>query len=421
MSVAVEQHPLPQSHFDVVVIGGGMVGLVALAVLTHQLPDAQILLIESHPLEINSQSYQPSFDSRSTAISSGSVDVLRHIGLWPKISEHATEIQKVHVSDGGHFGRTSYSHTENHGRSLGYVVENAWLGNRLIQHAKTLQNVEFKAPATVNKITPTEKGVVLSVCDNKNAVFDVFSDLVIVADGAQSPLRKSLGMGVERDSYSQHAIVVNVEYERSHQSVAFERFTEHGPMALLPLGESRNSCRSALIWVTNDHELEKRMSVPEDEFLRLIQDCFGFRLGRFLRVSRRHAYPLERIICQEQIRSSIVIMGNAAHYLHPVAGQGFNLSVRDIARLAESLLDGHQKQFRYGELSVLQLYLSKQQEDQWMTSLLSHQFIKVFGEKNRGVQLLRNMGLLGLQLVPPLKQTFFSQMMGRGMSKSKII
>ena len=421
------------NHYDIVIVGGGMVGLATLAVLKHQLPNAKVMLVESFPVKQNQQ-YQPSFDSRSTAISSGSVDVLARVGLWSSIKQHVTEIQKVHVSDKGHFGRTSYSNADNGGQALGFVVENAWLGNQLVAHAKGLADVQIQSPAVVERIIPKRSGAVLTICnadksennqsEKDSAIasgFQIYADLVVVADGAESALRKSLGMVAERESYGQHAIVANVEYERPNRGAAFERFTADGPMALLPLGESPESCQSALVWVTNDDQLEQRTAFGDDEFLSLLQASFGYRLGKLLRVSKRHVYPLERVIAQEQVRSSIVVMGNAAHYLHPVAGQGFNLALRDIARLGEALREGQERQLRYGELSVLKSYLAKQASDQWLTASLSHGFIKVFGEQNRAIQLLRNMGLGAVQTIPPLKHTFFSQMMGRGAPKAELI
>jgi len=232
--------------------------------------------------------------------------------------------------------------------------------------------------------------------------------LVVLADGANSDLGKRLGIRHRIEDYGQQAIIANVETDSAHRGVAYERFTEKGPIALLPLGFTSQSRLSALVWTRPKHAAEDLMNLSDEAFCRQLQAEFGHRGGRFCRVSRRFSYPLQLAVATEQVRSGLVLMGNAAHFLHPVAGQGFNLALRDCQHLVETLNGADNP----GDLRVLQIYLAGQQQDQTATIGLSHNLVKLFSTDALPSALLRSLGLIGLDAIGPAKRLFSQQAMG---------
>jgi ubiquinone biosynthesis UbiH/UbiF/VisC/COQ6 family hydroxylase len=238
--------------------------------------------------------------------------------------------------------------------------------------------------------------------------------LAVIADGGDSPMRRALGIEARVGDYAQTAIIANVAFSQAHQGVAYERFTVEGPLALLPLGEKPEARTAALVWTLPEPRAIQVQALPEREFLAELQASFGHRLGRFERVSQRYAYPLRLIEACEQVRSHLVLVGNAAHFLHPVAGQGFNLALRDCGALAEALVMAERRGQPLGELGVLQGYQRQQAQDQALTTAFSDRLVRVFSSDYLPHAALRHLGLLGLELVPALKQGFATTAMGRG-------
>ena len=394
-------------RYDIVIAGGGMVGVSLALCLQQQLGgDHGILLIEGYPLPSQDpnfqENYSPSFDARSTALSYSSYLIYREMGVWPLLAPRACAIDTVHVSEQGRFGSTRMVAADYDWPALGYVVENAWLGNVLVQ-ALHETPVETRSPARVVSATAEADHirVGLESGDTLNA------GLLVVADGANSALREALGVEVSQQDYRQHALIANIGHASRHEGCAWERFTGHGPLALLPLlPDTQDSNRSALIWSLPRDEADHLQHCPEAEFLHLLQQRFGYRLGRLLRVGERHAYPLSLIEAREQVRQGVVIMGNAAHSLHPVAGQGFNLALRDIACLGSVLRQAAVAAEGFGELSVLQRYLRQQVGDQQRTTAFSDRLPDLFGQGDPALALLRHVGLFALDLSPALKREF---------------
>ncbi len=387
-------------------------GLSLAQLLSQAFPARQIALIDRFSLDAPEQLYQPSFDYRSTAISRDSADIFERLGVWRALSEHATAIRRVHVSDRGHAGKTSYSEQDNNGRALGYVVDNAWLGRVLAEQVLNLPNVRRIAPAVVNSLRVGADGAHIEIAEN-GQVYSLRSQLAIVADGADSTIRQSLGIMTEVHDYHQSAVIANVAFEKPHQGVAYERFTEDGPVALLPHGESDSANSSSLVWTTPKAKVEEVLQWSDEMFLSALQKAFGYRLGKFIKVGARLHYPLRRVIAKEQARGSVVLMGNAAHALHPVAGQGFNLALRDAECLTATLVKASGRGESLGSLRVLTSYVAQQQKDQWLTTNLSHGFNRIFADARLPVQGLRNAALIALNLGAPIKKSFFDQMMGK--------
>ncbi|GAB1265825.1 2-octaprenyl-6-methoxyphenyl hydroxylase [Aurantivibrio infirmus] len=402
--------------FDIAIVGGGMVGISLALILQRKNPQWSIVIAESFPLDTQQNLvFQSSFDSRSTALSAGSRNILSACGLWDLMQEHTTEIARVHVSDKGHFGGVELSAKDFNLDALGYVVENNWLGQVLLSHLQKNEKIKSIAPANVKHAKPIRDGYRLTIesrSESERGVQDLDCQLLILADGVDSPLRKSLGIGVNKKDYRQSALVANVECEAAHQGIAYERFTDQGPIALLPLGESPSSCQMALVWTQPSNAIEQVMEKSEEELIAELQLRFGFRQSHFVRISPPKSYPLHLVVAKEQVRRSLVLMGNAAHFLHPVAGQGFNLALRDCESLANTLSMVDSKKESLGDLERLQNYLATQEGDQWKTIQLSDNFVRWFSNDNLSKSILRNLGLLSMEAIPPIKKQFSQQTMG---------
>ncbi|MBU0919070.1 2-octaprenyl-6-methoxyphenyl hydroxylase [Stutzerimonas kunmingensis] len=383
------------------IIGGGLVG----ASLALALQDGarargwRIHLIE--PFEPGHE-YQPSYDARSTALSYGTRLIYQRLGLWEYIAERAEPILRIHVSERGSFGAARLDCTREGVEALGYVVENAWIGHCLWQ-ALDDQVVIRHCPAEVERLEPGATGYRLSFTDGQQ----LECDLTVLADGGRSGLREQLGIQVSRRPYGQTALIANITPGKPHGGLAFERFTEDGPMALLPLQDDR----CALVWTRSQADAARLAQAHEAVFLGELQEAFGYRLGALQQVGARHLYPLTLIEAEEQVRSGLVVLGNAAHSLHPIAGQGYNLSLRDVEALSVALL---RSDAALGDLAALQEYARRQRFDQRVTVGFSDQVTRLFGDSGRLVAAGRNLGLLGLDLMPAAKRWFARQAMGLG-------
>jgi len=393
---------------DIVIAGGGMVGVSLALALGQLLPDnVSICLIEGFPfpesLSGKVPDYHPSFDARSTALSYSSRLIYEKMGVWPDLEQWLCPIESIHVSSRGHFGSTLMRAVEYEWPALGYVVENAWLGSALIQALYRQGRVELISPAKVLHAVPNEAGVSLTLegCDEA----DMEATLLLVADGANSGLRTQLGVAVDEKSYRQHALITNIAFAEKHDNCAYERFTDKGPIALLPLlPAAGGEQRSALVWTLSAQRAQQMLSCPEQEFLDALQVQFGYRLGRLLQVGERHAYPLSLVQSTEQVRKSLVVMGNAAHALHPVAGQGYNLALRDVAVLSRELAAAQGAGIGLGDLAVLQRYCDKQRDDQNRTVGASDILPGLFMHPDPVLGLVRTMGLAGLDILPGVKR-----------------
>ncbi|HGM5583327.1 TPA: 2-octaprenyl-6-methoxyphenyl hydroxylase [Pseudomonas putida] len=389
------------SRINLAIIGGGLVG-ASLALALQAGAKARgwkILLIEPFA---PGDSFQPSYDARSSALSFGTRQIYDQLGLWQGIERRAEPIRQIQVSDRGRFGATRLDAQEEGVPALGYVVENAWLGQCLWQGLDS-EVVSWRCPAEVRAMQPVEGGYRLQLDDDTS----LECDLAILADGGRSGLREQLGIHVRRTPYDQSALIANITPGEAHRGQAFERFTEQGPMALLPLPENR----CALVWTRQGMDARRLAEIDERVFLRELQDAFGYRLGALRQVGARHLYPLALVEAEEQVRPHLVVLGNAAHSLHPIAGQGFNLSLRDVQALAEALLAGPQQP---GDLATLQGYRQRQRLDQTLTIGFSDQVTRLFGSAQPLLAAGRNLGLLGLDLLPPAKRWFARQAMGLG-------
>ena len=386
---------------DIAIIGGGLVGAsLALALQGEARKRGwRIALIEPFA---PGEGYQPSYDARSTALSYGSKLIYEQLGLWPAIAEQATAISRIHVSDRGRFAAARMNAAAEGVPALGYVVENAWLGHCLWQ-ALDAEVIHWRCPAQVQRMQALDGGYRLTLDDETT----LDCALAVLADGGRSNLREQLGIEVTQRPYEQTALIANITAQRPHDGEAFERFTENGPLALLPLSDNR----CALVWTQPSRDIQRLLALDDRAFLSELQAAFGYRLGSLTQVGVRLPYPLALIESTEQVRSHLVVLGNAAHSLHPIAGQGFNLSLRDVRALADVLLDSTAP---LGDLPTLLRYLRAQAADQAFTVGFSDQITRLFSTDQPLLAAGRDLGLLGLELLPPAKRWFTRQAMGLG-------
>jgi 2-octaprenyl-6-methoxyphenol hydroxylase len=390
---------------DVAIAGGGLVGAsLALALAKLQL---KVALIEAAPFGAVDQ---PSFDDRTTAISNGSRRIFEALGVWPLIEREATAIRRIHVSDQGRFGFTRIDAREQGLSALGYVVVNRVMGAALWRRLQAEASITVLAPAKVQSMQ-LHKHTQRLECVMDDGVRIVAAKLAIAADGARSTVRQSAGIGSSTWDYEQVALVSNVLSQHFHDHVAYERFTNAGPLALLPLTEGR----LGLVW-TFSPETAKEMTVLSDaEFLARLQDTFGFRLGRFTRVGQRQLYPLSLTRSDEYVAERLAIVGNAAQTLHPIAGQGFNLGLRDAVSLAEVLADGLAQaggEFDAGDGLWLQRYREWRAADRGNIVRFTDGLVRLFSQPLAPIKLLRNAGMLAFDLMPAAKDALSQLSLG---------
>lgn len=400
------------SRVDVAIVGGGMAGAGLALLLAHKLPTLSIALIEQFPLHVASdeQLAVPSFDARSTALAGSTQKILATLGLWLRLSAQVEPILQVHVSERSRPAGMLMRAEDSGLPALGYVIENRLLGNVLLQAVLQQSQIRTLSPAQVSGLSLSASCATLAIDHDQTQLLD--ASLVVIADGAHSVLRQQLGIAADTTPYDQHALVVNVETELPHGGIAYERFTDTGPVALLPLPDYEGRHRAALVWTVPDSEIDGVMALSSAEFLLRVRQRFGDRCGRLLAVGTRHCYPLSLIQAREQMRSRVVLIGNAAHQLHPVAGQGFNLILRDCEALVETLIPVVATNGDVGDIAVLQQYFNQQAWDQQKTVTVSDWLPRLFGSRDRSQRLLRSAALLGLDFLPGMRAWFAREATG---------
>lgn len=391
------------TDFDILIVGGGMVG-ASLGVALGALP-LRVGLIEAVEFESGAQ---PSYNDRTVALSYGSKRIFESLKVWERIeAQGATPIEKIHISDRGRFGFTRLAASDAGVEALGFVAENRALGQALKAALAQTSNLTFLCPALMQEITFTPESARVTLMRG-DRVETLTARLVVAADGGNSAVRGQAGIEAQRTEYKQTALVTNVSSEFAHQNIAYERFTDRGPLALLPMRDRR----CAVVWSLPPERVETLLALTDAQFLEALQECFGTRLGHFQKVGKRIAYPLALTKVGEHIRPRLVLIGNAAHTVHPVAGQGFNLGLRDVAALAQVLAEAQQGGEDFGELNVLQRYLDWRRRDNFAVSAFTDGLVRLFSNDFLPLSVARNLGLVAVDLLPPLKRRLLRLSMG---------
>jgi len=377
--------------WDVVIVGGGMVGAsFALALRATKL---RTLLIEGVAPD---SSAQPSFDERTTALGNGSRQIFESLGVWDAMAADASPIRSIHVSDAGRFGVARLDAREQGVPAFGYVVPNRTIGRALWQALRESPNVSVAVPAQVKAATLREEDVELEVL-TESGPENIRAAVAVAADGAGSVLRASAGIDADIEDYEQVAIVVNAATDKPNTGEAYERFTPSGPLAVLPTAGGGYT----VVWAVRPERAAELTALDDAAFAAELLSAFGWRVGRWTRVGRRHTYPLALSRAAETVAGRVVLIGNAAQALHPVAGQGFNLGLRDAATLAE-MLAGAAATPDFGDL--LARFAEWRAEDRKGVTRFTDGLVKLFGSDLPGMGVVRNFGLLLFDMSPSAKR-----------------
>lgn len=387
---------------DIVIVGGGMAGASLACALSGL--GLRISVVEA---VASARTAGSTYDDRAIALAYGSRRIFEAIGVWEGLADAAAPIRHIHVSERGGFGAARLDSEEQGVDALGYVVTARELGNALLARARALPDVRWIQPATVHALRVTAEGAVLGI-ERDGCSLELSPRLVIACDGGNSPVRELLGVSAVRREYGQCAVATNVTPQRPHRYVAYERFTANGPLALLPMRDGR----CAVVWTLPEQRRDEVLGLSDAHFLAELQTQFGQRLGRLLRVGRRQAYPISLAWTRELVHERVVLVGNAAHTLHPVAGQGFNLGLRDVAALADVVAEAVRAGSDPGARPALARYGEWRAGDQRSVAAFTDVLARLFTVPLGPVALGRNLGLLAFDLLPDIKQRFSRRTMG---------
>ncbi len=391
------------TDYDILIIGGGMAGASLACAL-----GAGALRVGVIEAVAYGAPTQPSYDDRTVSLALGSKRIFETLGVWSGIEARGVNpIRHIHISDAGHAGLARLHSADVGAEALGYVVENRALGAALLERMQALPNLSLICPAQMTQLEPAPDAARVTVVQaGRTRVLG--ARLLVIADGGRSPARELAGIHARVHDYGQTAIVSNVTPALHHHDTAYERFTSSGPLALLPMRDDR----CAVVWSVPPRDVETMLGVSDAEFLARLQTRFGDRLGRFSRVGRRNAYPLALTRVSAHVRARVALVGNAAHTVHPVAAQGFNLGLRDVATLAEVVTDAARAGEDIGALAVLERYARWRRRDNLATTLLTDGLIRAFSNSFAPLALARNLGLIGVDLLPPVKRGLMRRTMG---------
>ncbi|MDO6525697.1 2-octaprenyl-6-methoxyphenyl hydroxylase [Motilimonas sp. 1_MG-2023] len=382
---------------DLIIVGGGMVGASFACAVAYLAPHLNIALVDAVAANQNTH---PGFDSRAIALSYGSAQLLQQIGLWSEFSLQTTPITHIHVSDRGHSGLVHLSAKQEQLDALGYVIELINAGDILNKRLSNLPNLTWIRPDSVVDIVQYQQCVTATLASG----LQLQAQLLVGADGGHSRCRQLLKLQQQTDDYGTSAIIANVLTSELHQGRAFERFTDAGPLALLPMSDNR----SALVWSVHNHQLEPLMALSDTDFSAALQQQFGFRLGVFTRVGSRTAYPLSLTQSPMPVSHRCVLIGNAAHTLHPVAGQGYNLGLRDLFVLAKTIAQTSD----IGAFTTLDHYWQQREADHQRTIFMTDLLARTFANNYWPLAKARNSALHLMDTFDTLKQPLSYQALG---------
>lgn len=395
----------------VIIVGGGMVGLSLSLMLAKANIAVKLLEAVKYPNydDQNVAPYHSSFDARNTALSRRSVQIYQKLGLWDALQQHATPILQVHITEQGSFGKARLIAEQEKVESFGQVIENAWLGRVLLTQVRQQPLIELIDGVQVTALTQDAEQVHIEAQRDEETL-KLESKLLIAADGRDSFCRQAIGVGIDVHDYDQVAIVTTVQTSKPHEQVGFERFSALGPLALLPLpGEYRRS----VVWpVKKGTENEWLGDENDQHFLSALQQTYGDRAGKFEKTGKRFSYPLSQVLAHKQAVGRVILMGNAAHTIHPVAGQGFNLCLRDADVLVRYLVNQLTTSDDLGNPDNLLAYEQARLSDQQRVIKFCDTVVRGFSNQNPLLKLIRNTGLIAFDVIPGVKPLVANYAMG---------
>ncbi|PCI59931.1 MAG: 2-octaprenyl-6-methoxyphenyl hydroxylase [Gammaproteobacteria bacterium] len=407
-------------HFDIVISGGGLSGclmVLSLASLKHRNgTPLTIAIIESTAIK---QSIKQTFDDRVLALAHGSASYLQQLGAWSTIKKQACAIKDIHISDRGHYGKARLSAQDYNVNALGYVVAMSVIGEALVNSIENSNNITWFTPDAISKIEFKAQQVDITL----NSQQQLTAKLLLGCDGGNSICRQLANIAVSQNDYQQSALIANVACEHDHQGKAFERFTEYGPIAMLPMTnfiapniDSNSQGRCSLVWTLPPTQAQKMAELSDDKFAQQLEQNFGTWLGKITYVGKRNVYPLALIQAKQQTYHRMALIGNASHTIHPIAGQGFNLGLRDVKQMAElieqALVNDESNNSDIGSLALLNQYSDLRTKDLKQVISLTDSLVTLFSNQLPPLVVGRNIGLKVLNYVNPLKNALVRKTMG---------
>ena len=396
---------------EVIIVGGGMVGLSLALMLAKQNIAVKLLEAIKYPNydDVNLAPYHSSFDARNSALSRRTVQIYQELGLWSALQEHATPILEVNITEQGSFGKARLKAEQEKVESFGQVIENAWLGRVLLTEVQKQPFIELIDGVQVTQLIQDADMAYIEASRGEEQL-TLQAKIVIAADGRDSFCRKALGIGASEHDNDQVAIVTTVQTSKHHNHVGFERYSSLGQLALLPLpGEYRRS----VVWpVKKGTEGEWLGDENDQHFLDALQETYGDRAGKFQKTGKRFSFPLSQVLAEKQAVGRVVLMGNAAHTIHPVAGQGFNLCMRDAHVLVRYLTEQIAQNADLGDAVMLQAYEASRLTDQQRVIKFCDSVVRGFSNSNPILKFIRNTGLVAFDTIPGIKPLVANYAMG---------
>ncbi|GHE85866.1 2-octaprenyl-6-methoxyphenyl hydroxylase [Thalassotalea profundi] len=403
---------LTQQNFDIVIAGGGLSGALAAIALSAIKPKQgeglSIAVIEKNPLH---EDPKQSFDDRVLALSHASANYLKELGVWSYLTDVSQAIADIHISDRGYYGKARIAAKDHQVEALGYVVEMAKIGKALLNTLKHNKQVTWFCPDIITSIDWQQESVNVELGSGAK----ISAKLLLGCDGAQSQCRQAANISINSKPYQQSALITNVAMVKPHNNVAYERFTEFGPIAMLPLTSqtgSEKSHRCSLVWTLPPEQAQEVKTLADKDFKITLEKAFGSWLGGVEKLGVRHVYPLNLVQAQSQVYHRMALIGNASHTIHPIAGQGFNLGLRDVQQLAQHIEDAIFQNTDYAQFAQLSMYAEKRKQDHNAVIELTDSLVTLFSNHLPPLVIGRNIGLKVLNYLTPLKNAFVNKTMG---------
>jgi len=385
---------------ELLIAGGGLAGLL-LGVACGGAGLAVALVDRQDPATLLADD----FDGRTSAIAYGSHRVLDTIGLWPEIAPNAEPIREIRVADDASPLFLHYDHRElDAGVPLGYIVENRILRRALIDRVRSIPGLLYLAPLAVESVWTSALGAAAALSDGRQ----IWARLVAAADGRASPLRRSAGIRTIEWQYPQIGIVTTARHQRPHNGIAVEHFLPAGPFAILPMTGNRSS----IVWTERAELAPRLVSLPEGDFAAELAARFGGFLGTVEPIGPRWTYPLTLLLAERYVATRLALIGEAAHTIHPIAGQGLNLGIRDVAALAELVIDTRRLGLDVGDETVLRRYQQWRRFDALVLATVTDSLNRLFSNSLLPVKLARDIGLAAVNRIAPLKRSLMRDAMG---------
>lgn len=389
---------------DVLIIGGGLVGQALALALSDSV--VSITIVDQIKL---SDMKEEGFDQRSLALSYNSLCILKGLNLLPQLKSYLELIETIHVSNQGALGRVVLDKNEQKKAALGAIISFSKLYDIFYQSLLKKENVSIISPAIVKDLDEKNNYATIELKNSKESIQKIKAKLVIACDGAKSKIREQLKLETEHVDYNAQACICNIKLKRSHQNRAFERFYQDGIIAMLPMAKNQAAC----VLTLPQENLESLKNLSDLELKNHLQKLFGFRLGNFLEISQRKFFPLHLLLAKKLFKNNVLLFGNAAHFLHPIAGQGFNLCLRDVAVFSDLVKnDGIQIENQ----DLLNLYEADRKVDHQRTSMITNKLVELFLHQNKLIKKARSFGLHMTERLPVGKSMIAHVMMGDAMN-----